>query len=220
VRAIIAVVLALAAGVAGADPDAARAHFDRGQELVRAGDYRQARDEFSQSFELSAHPAFLFNMAECSRKLGETAAARAQYERYIALELDLKLRAIARDRLAGLPADPPVVAISTPTAVMPVDVRAAPDRPSALPALITGAGGIALLTATSVLAMHARNQWSDAQRYCIDARCTAAGVTLAGDARQAANWATALGVAGASAVVVAGYLWWRDRHHRRPGGGS
>jgi len=217
VRAIIAVVLALAAGVASADPDAARAHFDRGQELVHAGDYRQAREEFSQSFELSAHPAFLFNMAECSRMLGETATARAQYERYIALELDLKLRAMAQQRLASLPPDPPVV---TKPAAMATSVRATATRTSALPALISGATGIALLAATSVLAMHARNQWSDAQRNCIDARCNAAGVTLAGDARLAANWATALGVAGTSAVVVAGYLWWRDRHRRRPRGGS
>jgi hypothetical protein len=175
----------------------------------------------------------MFNMAECSRLLGDATSARAQYARYLALEPDGKLAALANQRLASLPAPPPVATTSAPAKppiVVPVVTAAAvppvPAQPHAIVdvqrdtsarppigALIAGGAGVVVLGATGVLAVRAHGTWADAQTHCIDNRCNATGVELAGNARREANWATATAITGTAALAVGGFLWWRDRKH-------
>jgi hypothetical protein len=121
-----------------------RAHSERGLALSRDGKYREARVEFLAGFELSKRPAFLFNIAECSRLLGDIADARAHYERYLALAPDGRQAALTRERLAALPSaatsPPPMTSPSITTSPSAAGassdasaVRPAPDlRPASL----------------------------------------------------------------------------------------
>ena len=243
---MILIALVFAPAIASADStadDQGKLHSDRGQALYREGKYREARAEFERGFELSGRAAFLFNVAECSRLLGEAATARAQYDKYLAIEPDGKLAATAKQRLASLPAAPaavtttplpspkpvevpPTVVVTTPPApppphAMPATIPAAPHHGSGaappLSAFITGGVGVVALGAAGVLAVRARSKWSDAQDHCVDNRCSLAGVDLAKGARLDANFATAGVIVGAAALVTGSYLWWRDRRERRAG---
>src|SRR5438132_1216362 len=102
--AIAAAIALNASGPAGAQPskDAGQLHNERGQALYHDGKYREARAEFSAAFDASRLSAFVFNMAECSRLAGDTQLAREQYEKYLSIDPDPKLAALARQRLAAL----------------------------------------------------------------------------------------------------------------------
>jgi tetratricopeptide (TPR) repeat protein len=124
----------------------ARAYFEQGKKLSAAGRHAEALVEFSLGYELSKRPAFLFNMAECARAIGDSVRARSLYERYLneapkgdlsdlakkrlqglapapAPEVPAEARpARAEVRLAPVPVPQPVAEIATPQAP-PVDVR-------------------------------------------------------------------------------------------------
>src|SRR5258708_1358808 len=97
---VVTVCLALASS-AQADPFTGQQHSERGQALYRDGKYRDAHAEFAAGFDASKLPAFLFNMAECSRLSGDAQLARDEYARYLAAEPNGKLAALANQRLAA-----------------------------------------------------------------------------------------------------------------------
>jgi tetratricopeptide (TPR) repeat protein len=112
--------LALAAGASAADKEA-KASYGRGRKLSAEGHYAEALAAFSHGYELSHLPAFLFNMGECARALGDLERARDYYERFLAAESRGASADLARQRLAELPpapVAPPVITESTP--VVPV----------------------------------------------------------------------------------------------------
>lgn len=81
---------------------AAKEHYARGQHFVEKKEYLHALAEFSAGYELTARPAFLFNMAECARLLGDKPKARSLYQRYLDEAPEGALVVDARRRLEEL----------------------------------------------------------------------------------------------------------------------
>ena len=66
-----------------ADMEAARAHFQEGQKKYRLGEYSEALTAFASAYEAWPHAAFLFNIAQCHRHLGNHAAALYFFRAYL-----------------------------------------------------------------------------------------------------------------------------------------
>src|SRR3954451_20971836 len=85
---IVVLGAALLVGVWGgparaADGDAA-AHYKKGRSLYNISEYRAALDEFKQAYVLHEDPAFLYNIAQCHRQLGNHREAITFYKRFLA----------------------------------------------------------------------------------------------------------------------------------------
>lgn len=78
--------IAMARPAAAQDGDlaAARANFEKGQELFIAGDYEAAAEAFKSAYEIREFPQFLFNVGASYEKLGDYEQAVFFYERYVA----------------------------------------------------------------------------------------------------------------------------------------
>jgi tetratricopeptide (TPR) repeat protein len=65
----------------------ARAHaaFDRGRQLFALTQYDKALAEFAEAYKLIEEPAFIFNIAQCERRLGHEDAALKAYRSYLSL---------------------------------------------------------------------------------------------------------------------------------------
>ncbi|MEM6957658.1 MAG: tetratricopeptide repeat protein [Myxococcota bacterium] len=91
---------------AGADErrrqDEARARFEAGRALVDLELYTEAHGEFQRGFEISQRAAFLFNMAECSRRAGDIDEARREYAEYLRRDPSGPLAEQARLKLEAL----------------------------------------------------------------------------------------------------------------------
>jgi tetratricopeptide (TPR) repeat protein len=61
----------------------ARARAEAGRTLYRAGMYREAIREFTAGYELAALPAFLINVGQCYRQLGDLENARGMFEKFL-----------------------------------------------------------------------------------------------------------------------------------------
>jgi len=68
---IACLVVALAPRLAIADAAQARVHFERGRTYFEVDEYRKAIAEFKAAHIEKPDPAFLYNIAECYRRLGE-----------------------------------------------------------------------------------------------------------------------------------------------------
>src|SRR4051794_20096441 len=110
-----AVVLAAASIVASSLParhalaDAARAreHFDLAKRYFQVDEYRKAIDEFKAAHIEEPDPAFLYNIAECYRRLGQAREALTYYRRFLSLSPpNAASRAIAERRIAEIEASP------------------------------------------------------------------------------------------------------------------
>jgi tetratricopeptide (TPR) repeat protein len=90
VAAVLCVVLA-AGRAAMAQPEqaqddaAAQALFDKGRELMAAGDVAAACEAFSESQRMNPLPGTLLNLAKCNEMLGRLATAWVQYREALAL---------------------------------------------------------------------------------------------------------------------------------------
>lgn len=78
----VALVLAWAAPAA-AEEDAA-VHYKKGRSLYNVSEYRAALEEFKQAYVLHEDPAFLYNIAQCHRQLGNHREAITFYKRFLA----------------------------------------------------------------------------------------------------------------------------------------
>ena len=67
-----------------ADAGQARAHFERGRTFFEVDEYRKAIAEFKAAHIEKPDPAFLYNIAECYRRLGEVSEALQFYRRFLA----------------------------------------------------------------------------------------------------------------------------------------
>ena len=143
---LVAVTMALAAlwsAPAAADPTRARAHFDLAKRYFEVNEYRRAMDEFKVAYVEEPDPAFLYNIAECHRRLGEVPDALIFYRRFLQLapasaparasveKRVAELQARIRDAQASSSAAAPLLPPASPSSSTPV---AAGDRPAAVPA--------------------------------------------------------------------------------------
>lgn len=63
---------------------AARAHFQRAEQLSRQGQWREAIAAFEAAYRARPHPALFFNIGKCHEQLGEHAEALKNYREYLA----------------------------------------------------------------------------------------------------------------------------------------
>jgi tetratricopeptide (TPR) repeat protein len=105
----------------------ARAHYETGVGLYHLADYSGAVREFAAGYELSAKPEFLINIAQAYRGLGDSARARASYEKFLGTApADHARRAEVRRLLAELPAEAPAALAPSALPGEPPAARAAP----------------------------------------------------------------------------------------------
>jgi len=84
------------------DVDAAKARFRRGTRLYEVGEYRQALEEYKAAHLAKTDPAFLFNIAQCHRQLGDLEQAVTMYKRFLAASPNAVNRAEVEKRVAEL----------------------------------------------------------------------------------------------------------------------
>jgi hypothetical protein len=100
---VVVLVLCLAPRLALADAAKARVHFDRGRAFFEVSEYRNAIAEFKAAHVEKPDPAFLYNIAECYRRLGESAEALQFYRRFLATAPAAdKTRPVVEQRIAEL----------------------------------------------------------------------------------------------------------------------
>jgi tetratricopeptide (TPR) repeat protein len=92
--------MGVTAPAARADPARALKHFEIGKRYFQVEEYRKAIEEFKAAHVDEPDPAFLYNIADCHRRLGETKEALTFYRRYLSLSPpDAPHRAIAGKRI-------------------------------------------------------------------------------------------------------------------------
>lgn len=119
-----------------ADQAQARLHFERGKTYFEVDDYRKAIEEFKAAHVEKADPAFLYNIAECYRHLGETREALVFYRRFLSLSpANDRTRPTVERRIAELQAlpDPTVTAQAEPPPESDRVSAIAPPRSASLP---------------------------------------------------------------------------------------
>ena len=100
---IVCLCLWLAPRPAIADAAQARVHFDRGRTFFEVDQYRKAIAEFKAAQIEKPDPAFLYNIAECHRRLGEVSDALLFYRRFLeTAPAGDKTRPIVEQRIAEL----------------------------------------------------------------------------------------------------------------------
>jgi len=94
----------------------ARTHYERGRSYFQVGEYRKALDEFKAAHVEKNDPAYIYNIAECHRLLGESKDAVAFYQRFLRLVPQTHpLRSEAEQRITQLESPPaPMSATATP----------------------------------------------------------------------------------------------------------
>ena len=100
---IVCLGLCLVPRPANADAAQARVHFDRGRTFFDVDEYRKAMAEFKAAHIERPDAAFLYNIAECHRRLGEVSDALLFYRRFLAATpAGDKTRPIVEQRIAEL----------------------------------------------------------------------------------------------------------------------
>ena len=131
-RDVVAVLLcclplaAAAPAAAAPDPAQGRTAFDEGQKLFVAGDYPQALAWFERGWLASEDPAFLLNIAQCHRSLGEPKEALMMFRLYLKSSpegVNRQARAVATKAIRELESE----------AATPAVAKAVPDARPALP---------------------------------------------------------------------------------------
>lgn len=80
------VILALATATAGFCDEAqstAKRYFREANTQFQLGHYAEAAKEFEAGYELDPRPGFLWNLAQCYRKLGDSEKALHFYKQYV-----------------------------------------------------------------------------------------------------------------------------------------
>src|SRR5215468_6136424 len=115
------------------DVEQARADFERGAALYRAGEFRAALAAFEAAQARAPAPQALFNIARCQERLGQLADAVDSYTAYLAARPDAPDRAAVTARIDELRARLPLeaslrISVEPPSAVS-VDGEAAGTSP-------------------------------------------------------------------------------------------
>ena len=94
----------------------AKVHFQAGKSHYEKEKYREAITEFQAGYDLVGKPAFLLNIGECYRALGDPAKARDHYKRYLTDDPNSSQREKVEKLVAELDAE---LAASTPSPESP-----------------------------------------------------------------------------------------------------
>jgi len=216
----------LAPRLVRADAAKARAHYEKGRSYFQVGEYRKALEEFQAAHVEQNDVAYVYNVAECHRLLGESKDALVFYRRFIRMApADHPSRPDAERRIAELepataasappPAPPPAAAPPVPAAAAPpaAQLTSAPAQPTARGgsrrtiAYVAGGAGLVALVAGGYFGLRAQSRWNDSGPHCPQDLCDDAGKTLSDDARTSARLSDVAFGVGLVGVAVAAYLY-------------
>jgi hypothetical protein len=197
---------------------AARARFQSGLALFKAGLFEAAEQEFELGYSMKPLPLFLFNAAQAARRANQPVTALALYRKFVTLDIETPQRAEALERIAELeqvvkslpPPSPPGVArpAASPIAV----ARPAARRWYLDPAggALLGVGAAASLAGVVVLGVGGARVLDAERSYgSFDAAHQATPLLIAGGVT------LGLGVALLAVAVVRYALVRRDLRGRR-----
>ena len=153
-------------------------HYEEGQRLFKSGSYRDALAEFSAGYDATNRPAFLLNIAQSHRKLGNLEKAREFYKSYLREapnnpQLNAEVQRFIAELDAEIAARPPVV-VEQPPQLPPPTPKAPPEPPYVRKWTWVGLGlSIAALGAGAGLEAVAHQKYSDLQKTCPQNVCPA-----------------------------------------------
>jgi len=218
------------------DEVAAKARYESGVRHYDLSEWEAALLDFKEAYRNKPDPAFLYNIAQCHRKLGRADEAIAFYQTYLRRAPDAKNREEVERRIAELeremaaaspaPAAAPVAAASSslpPPSTAPTPIAPPPPAGGTLVAsnevrtgrstrriVALGLGGLGLVGVGvgSAVALSARSSYRDAASRCPNRICTdVADKNQADDARTRGNIATAIWIGGLVALAGGTVLW-------------
>jgi len=92
----------------------ARSHYNRGTGYFNLGRYREALAEYEAAYLSVQDPPFLFNIAQCQRKMGRDQEALAAYRSYLRVAPNAPNRAEVQKRIADLERQQPAALARPP----------------------------------------------------------------------------------------------------------
>ena len=224
---VLFLVLGAAGSACGAEPEdpataAARAHAERAIRLYQVGAYREALDEYRAAHLAKPDPAFLFNVAQCLRQLGDTAEALKVYRRFLVLapnsparpQVEKHIREIETGRTPTPPPAPLSSSASAPGSSTHPDVATGSPKPSSahppwLPWI--GAGlTVALASGAVAAGLSASSRYDNLQGTCALASggCPEAAIDRV---KSRAHLATALWIGAGVAAAATGIAFYLGR---------
>jgi len=108
---------------ASEDRAAAKAHYEAATRLYDVHEYGEALKEYKAGYLSRPDPSFLFNIAQCYKRLGQPAQAREFFREYLKkaspedpnrVQAEARIRELDTREVAD-PAPPPASAAATPT---------------------------------------------------------------------------------------------------------
>jgi len=154
VAALASVAVPARARAAGSDASRvreARGHYEQAVSYYNLDEFAPALAEFREAYRLKPDPSFLFNIAQCHRKLGETDAALDFYRKYLRSLPDAPNRADVERIVADLRArqtSAPVASTPAPAPLVETPAAIAPPPPAPAPVETTPAPRAHVLVAT------------------------------------------------------------------------
>lgn len=115
-RALLVVVVATGVAHAQGNASAADAAFKQGRELYKANKFAEACEQFEASQKLDPANGTLFNIGQCSERIGKLATAAAAYREVVAQDTNDQRKASAADRLKAITPKIPKLVIKVDSA--------------------------------------------------------------------------------------------------------
>ena len=121
----------------------AKAHYDQGTVHFNLDEWPQAIEDFKAAYRLYPDAIFLYNIAQCHRKMGDAAEALSFYKKYLRERPDAPNRAEVEKRIDELEAtqaaqaksrEAPPAGLTPPNLPGPTPAAAVPSGPSPAPA--------------------------------------------------------------------------------------
>src|SRR5262249_16439832 len=126
----IALVVATANAASAQSTSAADEAFRQGRELLKAGKWAEACEQFDKSQSLDPQLGTVVNIGQCSEHINRLATAAAAYRELVAKDSKEDRKAVAKERLAAIERRIPtlIVKIAAPPAGLTVslDSKAGP----------------------------------------------------------------------------------------------
>jgi tetratricopeptide (TPR) repeat protein len=123
---------------------AALGHFETARRLYDLREYAKALEEYKAAYMVKPDPAFLFNIGQCHRKLGQNPQALDFFQQYLKkAPADDPNRSLVESRIADIQAEEraktaPAPSPVAPVAPAPLPIAATPESPPAGTDLSTG----------------------------------------------------------------------------------
>lgn len=165
----------------------AKIHYQKATRLYEVGDYRQALDAFKAAHLAKPDPAFLYNIAQCHRQLGEVEQAVTLYKRFLAASPNAANRTEVEKRVNEMEgelasrkskgATPAPIATAPASPLVEAQERALNPMPmSTLPPAAAGAASETITPLVSATALAEPKRPGSSLRFL---RWVGAGLTLA-----------------------------------------